>query len=148
MFIEPPIVHKPDLTHSDCKVLIADTDRGRALSIYQLRKPCSCQLSIKKQTLAQLEDQQYTIFSRSPRCTHQVLDQPVVLGRDNHCANHCGSAAKIHQSADPPTFSLSPAAITHISDEIRDWPLRTASHRHQSQFAPRGVLAVDVASTE
>ncbi len=98
--------------------MIADTDRGRALGNYQLQKPCGCQLSSKKQTLAQFEAWQYSIFSRSPRCMHQVLDPPVVLGRDNHCTDHCGAAAKIHQSADPPTASISPAAITHLSDEI------------------------------
>ena len=78
---------------------------------------------------------------------HQVSDLPVVLGRDNHCTDHCGSAAKIHQSANPPTASVSPVAITHVSNEIQYWPVRIASHRHQPQFAPRGVLAMDVAST-
>ena len=128
--------------------VLTDTDRGRALGVYQLQKPCGCLLSIKKQTLAQFEDPQYTIFPRSPRCTHQVLDPPVVLGRDNHCTYHCGSAAKIHQSANPPTASVSPAALTHLSDVIQYWPLRVASHRHQPHLAPKGVLAMDVASTE
>lgn len=46
----------------------------------------------------------------------------------------------------PPTASVSPAAITHLSDEIQYRPLRIASHRHQPQCAPRGVLAMDVSA--